>query len=174
MNRLTLMILQLTPMILNNYRCSSMNSTFWSGAEKSKNGASIGSGAKAAGIIDHHVMVAPLTSLMMNGRPNMPSTNTSTDETEQPKPKPKKKKVTPTNQTNQRYKPVTPTEALEMLRSAIVYCQISGVPLKFNQNQAGLRLQLDNVFLDGVRFVHRPLTLANPTVTPVSPPQKGN
>ncbi len=159
-------------MILNNYRCSSTNSTFSNGAEKSKNGASIGSGAKAAGIIDHRGMVAPLTNLMMNGRPNMPSTNTSTDETEQPKPK--KKKVTPTNQTNQRYKPVTPAEALEMLRSAIVYCQISGVPLKFNQNQAGLRLQLDDVFLDGVRFIHRPVTLANPTVTPVSKPQKRN
>ena len=53
-------------------------------------------------------------------------------------------------------KPVTQMEALEMLRSALVYLQVSGVGMKYRESDAGLLLQLDDVRLDGVRFVVTP------------------
>lgn len=53
-------------------------------------------------------------------------------------------------------KPVSQMEALEMLRSALVYLQVSGVGMKYRENAAGLLLQLDGVRLDGVRFVVTP------------------
>lgn len=105
---------------------------------------------------------APLIGSMRNDRRNMSTTNTSTDATAKPnkKPKPKARKL----------QPVPPHEALEMLRSAIVYCQISGVPIKYAANATGLRLQLDDIFLDGVRLVLRRPDAPNHQLTPIAKP----
>lgn len=68
----------------------------------------------------------------------------------------------PTKKTSARgqLKPVTQTEALEMLRSALAYLQLSGVQARYRTTGAGLLLQLDGVYLDGVRFAVRDVVKA--------------
>ncbi|ABX04001.1 MAG TPA: hypothetical protein DEF47_22955 [Herpetosiphon sp.] len=65
----------------------------------------------------------------------------------------------PTKRTNnavlRQIKPVSQQEALEMLRSALVYLQLSGVQARYRTTEVGLLLQLDAVYLDGVRFAVR-------------------
>ena len=48
-----------------------------------------------------------------------------------------------------------------MLRSAIVYCQISGVKAAYKQTDRGLLLVLDDVELCGVRFALRNADIAH-------------
>ncbi|KPL80243.1 hypothetical protein SE18_24625 [Herpetosiphon geysericola] len=99
---------------------------------------SIGNGAKAAAATAPAATVEPSTS-------SAPSAKRPTKRT---------------NASARQLKPVTQTEALEMLRSALAYLQLSGVQAHYRMSKAGLLLQLDGVYLDGVRFAVRDVVKA--------------
>lgn len=98
--------------------------------------ANTGNGAKDRAATAQRDMVASSTPSQPNGKQPTRKTKSGT--------------------AAQKLKPVSQAEAMEMFRSALVYMQISGVPMRYKENAEGLLLQLDGVRLDGVRFVVTP------------------
>lgn len=102
--------------------------------------ANTGNGAKGAGATAPAATEERSTSSAPSAKPPTKKTSSATAAAAKPR----------------QLKPVSQTEALEMLRSALVYLQLSGVGMRYRENEAGLLLQLDQVRLDGVRFVVTP------------------